>query len=115
MSQLILDHFEGCTPTTPCISCKANEFLRRHLSAEIYAKFVAIISSSEIINLDAQVNDVLELSVRSKNCFRSANIITVRDLIGKTSVELLRISNFGRKNLHEIQDELGKKGLKLAG
>ncbi len=54
--------------------------------------------------------DELELSVRSHNCLRSANIKTIADLVRKDESELLKFRNFGRKSLAELSaivDELG--------
>jgi len=54
--------------------------------------------------------DELELSVRSSNCLRAANIQTLADLVGKTESEMLKYRNFGRKSLNELNailDELG--------
>ena len=46
--------------------------------------------------------DELELSVRSSNCLRAANIQTIQDLVTKTESEMLKYRNFGRKSLNEI-------------
>ncbi len=46
--------------------------------------------------------DELELSVRSSNCLRAANIQTIRDLVTKSESEMLKYRNFGRKSLNEI-------------
>jgi DNA-directed RNA polymerase subunit alpha len=53
----------------------------------------------------------LELSVRSSNCLRAAEIKTIYDLVQKTEGEMLKFRNFGRKSLKEIQDILGDMGL----
>lgn len=55
----------------------------------------------------------LDLSVRSANCLRSANIKTIGDLVQKTEVEMLKTKNFGRKSLNEIKEILAEMGLKL--
>ncbi len=55
--------------------------------------------------------DELELSVRSHNCLKNANIKTIADLVRLDESELLKFRNFGRKSLQEIQDILEKKGL----
>ncbi len=57
--------------------------------------------------------DELELSVRSYNCLKNANIHTVGDLVQKTEQELLRTKNFGRKSLNEIKEILAGMGLEL--
>jgi len=60
--------------------------------------------------LDKSV-DELELSVRSSNCLRAAEIKTIGDLVKKGEPEMLKYRNFGRKSLKEIQDILGEMGL----
>ncbi len=60
--------------------------------------------------LDKSVEE-LELSVRSSNCLRAAEIKTIGDLVQKTEGEMLKFRNFGRKSLKEIQDILGEMGL----
>jgi len=53
----------------------------------------------------------LELSVRSSNCLRAAEIKTIGDLVQKSEPEMLKYRNFGRKSLKEIQDILSEMGL----
>ena len=60
--------------------------------------------------LDKSVEE-LELSVRSSNCLRAAEIKTIGDLVQKGEPEMLKYRNFGRKSLKEIQDLLGEMGL----
>ena len=55
----------------------------------------------------------LELSVRSYNCLKNANIQTIGELVQKTEAEMLRTKNFGRKSLNEIKDILAEMGLSL--
>jgi DNA-directed RNA polymerase subunit alpha len=55
--------------------------------------------------------DELELSVRSSNCLRNANIKTIADLVRKTESDMLKFRNFGRKSLKEISDILTSMGL----
>ena len=63
-------------------------------------------------HLDRSVEE-LELSVRSYNCLKNANIRTIRELVQKTEAEMLRTKNFGRKSLSEIKDLLTTMGLSL--
>jgi DNA-directed RNA polymerase subunit alpha len=63
-------------------------------------------------NLLKSVED-LELSVRSYNCLKNANIKTIADLVQKTEQEMLRTKNFGRKSLNEIKEILSGMGLRL--
>jgi DNA-directed RNA polymerase subunit alpha len=57
--------------------------------------------------------DELELSVRSANCLKHANIKLIGDLVQKTESEILATKNFGRKSLNEIKELLGDMGLSL--
>jgi len=63
-------------------------------------------------HLDKSVEE-LELSVRSYNCLKNANIRTIRELVQKTEPEMLRTKNFGRKSLSEIKELLTSMGLSL--
>lgn len=63
-------------------------------------------------NLDRSVEE-LELSVRSYNCLKNANITTIRELVQKSEQEMLKTKNFGRKSLNEIKEILSAMGLSL--
>ena len=58
--------------------------------------------------------DELELSVRSSNCLRAANIQTIQDLVTKSESDMLKYRNFGRKSLNEIGTILEEMGLSFA-
>ena len=58
--------------------------------------------------------DELDLSVRSFNCLKRANINTVADLINKTGEDMMRVRNMGKKSLDEVQKKLEMMGLSLA-
>lgn len=55
----------------------------------------------------------LELSVRSANCLKNADINKIYQLVSKTEAEMLKTKNFGRKSLNEIKDVLSDMGLGL--
>ena len=57
----------------------------------------------------------LDLSLRSFNCLKRANINTVEDLISKTEDEMMKVRNLGRKSLEEVINKLAMMGLHLAG
>jgi DNA-directed RNA polymerase subunit alpha len=57
--------------------------------------------------------DELELSVRSANCLKHANIKLIGDLVQKTEAEILATKNFGRKSLNEIKEILAEMGFSL--
>ena len=56
----------------------------------------------------------LDLSVRSFNCLKRANINTVEDLVSKTQEEMIKVRNLGRKSLDEVTQKLAAMGLSLA-
>ncbi len=58
--------------------------------------------------------DDMDLSVRSYNCLKRANINTVEDLISKTEEEMMKVRNLGRKSLEEVVNKLAMMGLSLA-
>jgi DNA-directed RNA polymerase subunit alpha len=57
--------------------------------------------------------DELELSVRSANCLKNADIRYIGELVQKTESEMLKTKNFGRKSLNEIKEILAEMGLML--
>jgi DNA-directed RNA polymerase subunit alpha len=61
----------------------------------------------------AKCVEELELSVRSYNCLKNANIQTIAELVQKTDGEMLKTRNFGRKSLNEIKEILEDMGLHL--
>ncbi len=63
--------------------------------------------------LDMTIEE-LDLSVRSFNCLKRANINTVEDLINKTQDEMIKVRNLGRKSLEEVEHKLAQLGLSLA-
>ncbi len=63
---------------------------------------------SEVLNRSVEE---LELSVRSYNCLKNANIQTIGDLVQRSESEMLRTKNFGRKSLNEIKEILSGLGL----
>jgi DNA-directed RNA polymerase subunit alpha len=64
----------------------------------------------EILNTPVEE---LELSVRSSNCLRNANIRTIGDLTRRTEEEIAKTRNFGKKSLQEIKEKLMERGLNL--
>jgi DNA-directed RNA polymerase subunit alpha len=67
----------------------------------------------KILTNMAKCVEELELSVRSYNCLKNANIQTIAELVQKTDGEMLRTRNFGRKSLNEIKEILEDMGLHL--
>ena len=78
-------------------------------------------SSVGVEKEEQQTNDLmsitieeLDLSVRSFNCLKRANINTVEDLVSKTQEEMIKVRNLGRKSLEEVEHKLNQMGLHLA-
>lgn len=76
--------------------------------------------AAEPVKLDSNIGDklnqpvdIIELSSRSANCLKAAQIHIVRDLVTKTDEELKAIKNFGNKSLDEIKEKLAEMGLSL--
>src|SRR5918993_3757458 len=97
---------------------QAAKLLKDHMSIFINFEEVPEITEEPAERGTGQMNEVLnrsveelELSVRSYNCLKNANIQTIGDLVQKTEAEMLRTKNFGRKSLNEIKEILGGLGL----
>ncbi len=81
-----------------------------------------LVESSVVVEKEEQqTNDLmsitieeLDLSVRSFNCLKRANINTVEDLVSKTQEEMIKVRNLGRKSLEEVEHKLNQMGLHLA-
>lgn len=70
----------------------------------------ALILSNSIENM---IVTELEVTVRTINTLRAEGIHTVKDLLKKSQIDLLRLPNFGKKSLTEVMDSLSAKGLWL--
>jgi len=97
----------------------SSKFLKDHLQLFIKKDEVMEMVLEEVIDVEllktrnllmTKVDD-LELSVRSSNCLRAANIQTLEDLAKKTESDMLKYRNFGRKSLTELTNILAKLGL----
>ncbi len=98
----------------------AAKLLKDHMS--IFINFEEVAEATEetaergLDKLGDQLNrsvEELELSVRSYNCLKNANIQTIGELVQKSESEMLRTKNFGRKSLNEIKEILVTMGLGL--
>ena len=98
----------------------ASKLVKDHMSIfinfeeqpEIPEEVVESFNDPRLEHLDRSVEE-LELSVRSYNCLKNANIQSLRELVQKTESEMLKTKNFGRKSLNEIKEILSKMGLSL--
>jgi len=97
----------------------AAKLLKDHLQILITEEEVLEVEEEEkvdeevlkIRNLLRMRVDELELSVRSFNCLKAANIQTIEDLVKKTEADMLKYRNFGRKSLTELNQILASMGL----
>ena len=86
----------------------AHLFRLRHSHRPVPEEDEEIVRTRNLLNMRV---DELELSVRSSNCLRAANIQTIRDLVTKSESEMLKYRNFGRKSLNEISSILEEMDL----
>jgi DNA-directed RNA polymerase subunit alpha len=96
----------------------AAKLLKDHMT--IFINFEEIAEAAEeqpersLDRVSDQLNrsvEELELSVRSYNCLKNADIKTIGELVQKTEAEMLKTKNFGRKSLNEIKEILSEMGL----
>lgn len=97
---------------------QAAKLLKDHMAIFINFEELPEVTEEPAERAMSQMNEILnrsveelELSVRSYNCLKNANIQTIGDLVQKTEAEMLRTKNFGRKSLNEIKEILGNVGL----
>jgi DNA-directed RNA polymerase subunit alpha len=98
----------------------AAKILKEQLSVFINFDEEEIIPKTPEVPESAKLNenlfkgvDELELSVRSANCLKNADIRYIGDLVQKSETEMLKTKNFGRKSLNEIKEILSEMGLSL--
>src|SRR5579875_585423 len=97
---------------------QAAKLLKDHMTIFINFEETPEVAEEPAERAASQMNEVLnrsveelELSVRSYNCLKNANIQTIGDLVQKSESEMLRTKNFGRKSLNEIKEILQGLGL----
>ena len=119
--KLTLDvHTNGTVEPEEAVSL-ASMLLRDHLAIFTHAEEsmregTGAGKPEELSGMDkllAKSIDELDLSVRSANCLKNANIHTLRDLVRRSEKDMLETKNFGRKSLEELQDVLGGLGLEF--
>lgn len=118
--QLILEVWtDGSIKATDAVSLAA-KFLVEHFSvieninSHIAEREFMVQKEEKVVNskLDRKIED-LDLSVRSYNCLKRANINTVGELTEKTQEEMMKVRNLGRKSLNEVVFKLHEIGLDL--
>ncbi len=117
--RLIVEVWTDGTVTPEEGVARAGALLRDHLTIFIDAEESLVVEAAAEEEVDGgdlgtllqkEIDD-LNLSVRSANCLRNANINTVGDLVVRSEKEMLETKNFGRKSLNEIQKVLDRMGL----
>ncbi len=119
--KLTLEVWTDATTTAKDAVSIAAKILTEHLT--LFTDLSDTVASQSIVREKNQDVDPpalkltieeLDLSVRSFNCLKRANINTVRDLITKTAEEMMKVRNMGKKSLDEVQNKLAMMGLSLA-
>jgi len=116
--RLVVEVWTNGTTTPEEALSQAAQLVQGHL--EIYTRLAEVeeveIPEEEAAEpeedsiLDASI-ETLELSIRSMNCLKNANIRTLRDLVGRSEKEMVEIRNFGEKSLKEVSSKLEVLGL----
>ena len=121
--KLILEVFTNGSISPKDALLYASNILQRHL--DIFVNFGTLPDEEEESELEMTKEEValyeklrlpiseLELSVRSSNCLREANIKIIADLVKRGEEEMLGFKNFGKKSLTEIKELLAGMGLTL--
>jgi DNA-directed RNA polymerase subunit alpha len=120
LDRLILDVTTDGTLTPKEAVSTAGEILCEQFAlftdlSESKMRKIVVPERSEPVN-DALMNmtiEELDLSVRSFNCLKRANINTVEDLVKRTEDEMIKVRNLGRKSLEEVVNKLQMLGLSL--
>lgn len=118
--RLVLEAWTNGTVTPDRAVALAAKLMRDHLAIFVDFEEEPEVEAEEVDEdftaFHATLNrpvDELELSVRSYNCLKNADIRTIRDLVQKTEPEMLKTKNFGKKSLQEIKEVLAEMGLTL--
>lgn len=116
--RLILEVWTDGSVTAEDAIAQAAKILKDHLSIFVHFEEEEEEEEAPVQPEEAKINEnllrsvnELELSVRSYNCLKNANIQTIGELVQKTEAEMLKTKNFGRKSLNEIKEILAEMGL----
>ena len=119
LDKIIMDIWTDGSISVEDVMGYAAKLLYDHL--EVFINFEGELEPVEVVVRDEKMEkmrlllkmrvDELELSVRSANCLRAANIHTLADLVRNQEADMLKYKNFGRKSLIELNQVLGNLGL----
>jgi DNA-directed RNA polymerase subunit alpha len=116
--RLVVDVWTNGTIEPSDALSQAAQLVQGHM--DIYARLSAVEVVEEPIQEESedatdtildQSIDSLELSIRSMNCLKNANIRSLRDLVSKSERDMVEIRNFGEKSLKEVREKLEALGL----
>lgn len=117
--KLILDIYTDGSITPDDALTYSGKILKDHI--QLFINFDIDTEEEEAAEIDEEALrikkllkmsvDELELSVRSHNCLKAADIKTIGDLVRKDEAEMLKFKNFGRKSLMELGKILEERGL----
>ena len=118
--KLTLDVFtDGTIEPSDAVSLAAkvlSDHLRSFIDLSDKSSRIQVIAAEEENSKDKVLEmniDELELSVRSYNCLKRAGINTVEELCNRTSEDMMKVRNLGRKSLEEVLSKLKELGLSL--
>ena len=118
--KLILEIWTDGTIAPDDALAEAAKIIKEHFSIFVNFNDTEEMNNDDLDEGDERVRSLLntpveelELTVRSSNCLRSANIHTIGELTKKTEEELTKFRNFGRKSLTEIKEKLLERNLTL--
>ena len=95
-SRILIEHFNILT--------ELNEI------ADQTGLMIAKVEDPNVKILETSIDD-LDLSVRAYNCLKRAGIMSLKDLVGKSENEMMKIRNLGKKSLKEVMDKVKDMGL----
>ena len=118
--KLILEVTTDGTISPENALAQAAKIIKEHFTIFINFDESQISSSEDVDEEEARIRKILdtsveelELTVRSSNCLKNANIRTIGDLTKKTEDEIAKTRNFGKKSLSEIKEKLKEWNLSL--
>ena len=118
--KLIIEIYTDGTISPDDALAEAAKIIKEHFSIFINFDESLVNNNEEIDEEEARIRKILdtsveelELTVRSSNCLKNANIRTIGDLTKKTEEEIAKTRNFGKKSLTEIKDKLKEWNLSL--
>jgi DNA-directed RNA polymerase subunit alpha len=128
--RLVLEIWTNGTITPEMALVEASKILRKHLNPFVqYFELGSDLANDDAVTALRDANKAmvdpelenklnmtvqeLDLSVRANNCLESAKIATVRDLVQKTDLDLLKVRSFGKTSLREVKRKLADMGLSL--